>query len=187
VVEAVIKRHGTEEIVDGLLLRTLSAVSGTVSFTPQWDSAGAAPDLYVMEATLRDGFGNVLDRQTDLFNLGVSRAEIGHFGATPERFAAGKAVAMSLTVSNTGSLVISGTAVIDVQSQSGETVAAFDFPIAALPPGEAVEINELWDTRGVGGGPYTMVAYVLYDSTASEPRIAIVRADWRVFQPLVVR
>ena len=94
---------------------------------------------------------------------------------------------MSLTVSNTGSLVISGTAVIDVQSQSGETVAAFDFPIAALPPGEAVEIDELWDTSGVGGGPYAMVAYVLYDSTASEPRIAIVRADWRVFQPLVVR
>lgn len=68
-VSAVVKAAGSEEVVDGLLLSTLTEAQGAVGFAPQWDSTGAAPGLYVVEVTVWDAVGHVQDRQAALIEV----------------------------------------------------------------------------------------------------------------------
>jgi len=74
VVSIIIKQYGSDEIVDGLPLRSLKNVVGDASLTTEWDSNGAETSYYYAEAILTDTAGNMLDKYTVGFGIQVSEA-----------------------------------------------------------------------------------------------------------------
>ena len=189
VVEATLRRYGSAELVDGLLLRTLSGVTGSASFAAQWDSAGFAPGEYVVETVLRNTVGDLLDTATASFRLGLAAAEVTQLAATPEDFRPGDQVTIALTVRNSGTVSLSGTAVVEVRDAGEAVLAQFYEAIGNLAPGGAPSFQHTWDTTGVGPGPYIVVSYVLHDGSSSPPRSTTVTAEaaGRIYLPIVRR
>ncbi|NIS12842.1 MAG: hypothetical protein GWN58_61665, partial [Anaerolineae bacterium] len=160
IVDATIRRNPGGELVDGLLLRTLHQLSGTASFALQWDSRGAPPGYYYVEVKLFDSDSNLLDQDSSTFRLGILSGEITSLQATPELFEVGESVDISMVFENVGTLPISGTAVIEVQTASGILMSGpYTHTIEGLAPGHLVELNEVWDTTGVALGDYRVIGY----------------------------
>ena len=185
VVSAVIAQHGTDELVEGLLLSTLEALTGTASFAPQWDSSGAAAGLYDVDVTLRDETGNLLDRESQMFYLGASAGEMSSLTATPGEFDIGDTIDIAMQFSNTGSAAITGTATIRVLDDGGETVEEFSDEINGLAAGSAVTLAKSWDTTGEEQGTYGVVGHVIYDSASTGPVAVVVTTQRRVYLPLI--
>ena len=93
---------------------------------------------------------------------------------------------MSLTFINTGTVPLTGTTVVRIQTEVGEMVQEFSHDYGNLAPGSRVSFADVWDTLGAARGDYRVVAYVLYDSTATEPRVAIVGTGRSVYLPLIL-
>jgi hypothetical protein len=188
IVEASVRRHGTGERVTGLLLRTLHGLQGAASFSLQWPTAGSDPGAYYVEATLADPAGTILDRSTGPFSLGIPSVEITAFAAMPTHFTPGDRIDLWLVLSNTGTMVISGTAVIQVLDAAGDLVHEFGHEVVDLAPGQEVGSADLWDTSGVAEGTHGLVAYLLYDDLVTEPRTAVVSTETHVYYlPLVMK
>jgi hypothetical protein len=166
VVSAVLERHDSGELVDGLLLSTLKELSGPASFSPQWDSGGFDPGYYDLEVTLKDTSGNVLDRRSEMFRLGISSGEIASFAATPEYFDIGNDIETSITFDNTGTVSITGSAIIKVLGPTGDPVHEFRHEITDLAPAESIGFADMWNASE---DSYTVVGYVMYDSKATVP------------------
>lgn len=191
VVDSGIRRHGSDEVVDGLLLRTLTDLASTASFWTEWDSSGFAPGDYVVDVTLQDDSGNVLDQVSTGFTLGVVAGEITQLSVTPEHFTVGDPITIRFDVGNTGTLNLSGTAVVNVQNGEGGSVREFQHEVTGLAPGQTEHVEDVWGTTGQQDGSYTIVTYLRYDSTTSAPVIvtvsAGVSAEERLYLPVVVR
>ena len=70
-VEAVIRSGSSEDVVDGLPLRTLTDLSGLGTYRAQWDSTGFEAGDYRLEVLVRDAGGAVLDREWTEFAIGT--------------------------------------------------------------------------------------------------------------------
>jgi len=187
IVDASIKRYGSDETVDGLLFRSLDGLTGTASFSPQWDSAGFEPGYYYVEATIRDSAGNVLDREMKQFRLGICAGEVTTFTATPTLFDIGDTIDVSLVFSNTGTVPATGTAIIQVQDDSGEIVEDFRHAVTNLAPANSITFDDAWDTSGAEEGPYTVVGYVLYDSRTTSIEAITVSTEAYIYLPVILK
>jgi hypothetical protein len=189
VVNAAVKRCGTEELVAGLLLRTLTGLSGPASFSLEWDSTGFPNGDYFVEVTLQDGQGKVLDLQGRLIRLGTLSAEITSLSAAPMLFEPGEPVTIDLSFANTGTARSSGTAVIQVR-HGGAVVQEFRHAIENLAPGSTAHFDDIWQTSATGRGTYTVFAYVQYSGMTSDAVSVEVRTtvgEAQVFLPIVVK
>jgi hypothetical protein len=188
VVSAVVSLHGSGAPAGSLMLSTLDAVTGTASFSPVWDSSGAVAGLYDVEVTLRSADGNLLDRESQMFQLGASVGEIVAFTATPGEFDIGDTIDITMIFSNTGTSEITGTAFIRVLDEDGWTVQEFADEIDGLAPGHSVTIGHGWDTTGEPRGTYGIVGYVTYDGLATDPMVVTVTTkEWPIYLPLIMR
>lgn len=187
VIKALVKRYGTGETVEGLPLATLSGLSGAASFTPQWDSSGKAPGQYYVEVTAQDPSGNMLDRRSERLTLGVPEGRVAGLTATPQTFRAGNSVTLSMTFSNTGSVSLTGTAVLRVQTATGTAVQKFKHDIANLAAGSAATLSDTWNTTGAASGAYTVIGYVSYDGGTTEPQIFTLCSGTCIYLPFVLR
>ncbi|MBM4460388.1 MAG: hypothetical protein FJ011_21940, partial [Chloroflexi bacterium] len=187
VVEALIRGYGTGTVADGLLLRTLSAFTGAASFSPQWDSAGYAAGYYAIEATVKDAAGNVLAQSGAGFDLGIVAGEVASLTASPTFFHVGDAIDVALVFSNTGTVPITGTAVIQVTDAAGAIVQEYHHAISGLAPAAALRFDDRWTTSGAAGGQYRIVGYVLYDSRATEIKSVMVGTTRPVHLPLILK
>ncbi|HSW00579.1 MAG TPA: hypothetical protein VLI39_10430 [Sedimentisphaerales bacterium] len=68
-VDTVVRQYGSDELIAGLLLDSLSGLKGTASYSATWDSIAAPPGLYYVETKIVDTAGQVLTRETSLFRL----------------------------------------------------------------------------------------------------------------------
>ena len=75
---------------------------------------------------------------------------------------------MTLVFANTGTLPITGDAVIRVENKTGETMQEFFHEITDMSPGNVLNLADVWDTSGSEEGVYCVVAYVSFDSKATE-------------------
>jgi hypothetical protein len=187
VVSVAVESESSGEIVDGLLLRTLPDVESLASFSSQWNSAGFAPGYYTIQAELRNTNGDVLAREEKSFRVGIASGEITTFTVSPGPFEIGEQVAVSLTFANTGTVPLTGTAVVQIQDQVAGLVEEFSHDYGNLPPGNSASFTDVWDTSGAAIGSYRVVAYVLYESTATEPSVAIVRIGRSIYLPLILK
>jgi hypothetical protein len=132
----------------------------------------------------------VLDRATEMFRLGISSGEITSFTATPTYFDIGDSIDISMFFSNTGTVNITGTAVIKVQDEAGETVQEFWHDVTDLAPGDSNSFDDVWDTSRAEEGTYIIVGYISYDSMTTDPRIAVVstsRPELRIYLPIITK
>ena len=134
-----------------------------------------------------DATGNVLDRAIKQFRLGIYTGEITAFTATPGLFHIGDTVGISMTFHNTGTVPVTGTAVIQVQDASGDVVEAFRHDVESLAPDGTVSFDDNWDSSGAQKGDYTVIGYVLYDSKSTAPQVASITTIARIYLPLVLR
>jgi len=185
IVEAAIRHYSSDTLVDGLLLRSLVGLQGLATYSVQWDSI--EPGLYKAEVTLRNAAGDVLDRATAQFTVGIADGEIATFTVTPTLFEIGEQVAVSLTFANTGTVPLTGTAVVQVQTEVGEAVQEFSHDYSDLAPGNSISFADAWNTAGAASGSYRVLAHVLYESTATEPSVVSVRTYPLLYLPLVLR
>jgi hypothetical protein len=187
VVSALVRRYGSNEVVDGLLLRTLKSFSGTGSFSMAWDIGGRESGGYAVEITLWDTEGNLMDREIVTFQVGISAGEITHFSATPAHFKSGDLIQTLLTFANKGTKPITGQAIIQVQVQDGGIQQKFTHDIVNLQPGSSVELGDTWNTTGSLEDTYRIVGYVMYDSQTTEPAMVLVSTKHRIYLPIVLR
>jgi hypothetical protein len=185
IVAVTIRRYGSDVLVEGLPLRSLVGLQGVATFATQWEST--EPGAYIAEVALRNAAGDVLDRQIVQFTVGIADGEITSFSVTPTVFDPGAPVALSLTFANTGTVPLTGMAMIQVQTDAGAVVHEYSHNFAGLDPDGSTSFVDVWDTTGVARGGYRIVAYVLYESTATEPRVVGVRTNRPVYLPLVVK
>jgi hypothetical protein len=169
VVSAVVKRYGSDELVDGLLLSTLTNLTGPASYSLQWDSDSFEPGDYVVEVLLRDAENNVLDSKTVQFWLGISSGVITTFTATPEHFEIGNVIAINMTFANTGTVNLTGTAIVRVINGAGGTVEEYRHNMTDLLPSGSISFYDTWNTTGAPEGVYSILGYVLYESRSTDP------------------
>jgi len=187
IVSAVVRTQAGDE-VDGLLLRSLKSLTGTASFALQWDSTGFDPGYYAIEAEVRDiTTGSLLDRRVKEFRVGIYAGEVTTFTATPTFFHIGDVISVSLVFSNTGTVPITGTAVIQVQDGVGEVVKEFRHAVTDLAPAHFVGFDDSWDTSGAAEGTFTVVGYVLYGSGATEIETVVVSTETYIYLPAVLK
>lgn len=184
VFSALIRRYPTQEVVDGLQLRTLANLTGKAHFAPPWPTAGVEPGQYAVEAALYEPSGNLLDKKTEVIQVGTIRGDITNFSATPERFDLGGVVDLSMSFENAGTLDIAGRAVMRVQDENGATIQEFSHVFMALPPGDTVYVADGWDTTGALPGSYSILGYVIYNSVTTDPVIAMV-TDTSTVGPII--
>lgn len=176
------------EVVDGLGLRTLHDVFGPSHYGFEWDSTGFASGEYMLWVELLDGEGNVLDSAGERFQLGGAFAELADFSVTPDFFQPGDAIDVSMTISNTGFVPLSGEAHIHVQTAGGvTTTAVFTHTVSDLAPGSTLTFEDVWDTASAAPGDYRILGYFKYGSRTTEVETREVTTLRRVYLPLVLR
>ena len=100
----------------------------------------------------------------------------------------GETVDISMVFDNVGTLPITGTAVIEVQTAEGFTFAGpFTDTVEGLAPGSSVELQRAWDTTGVALGDYRVIGYVLYDARSTGASTVALTNLRRVYLPVVLR
>jgi hypothetical protein len=188
IVSATVRRGLSGELVAGLPLRNLHQVQGAASCALTWNSAGAAAGPYYLDVELRDLNGNLLDQAAAEFQLGITAGEITAFSATPGIFRPGDPIQLSLTFHNTGTVPITGTAVIQIQTGDGLTVThAFAHDIVNLAPDAEIRFDDAWDTTGADEGDYRILGYVRYDAKTSDIGSVTVDTRMHIYLPLIQR
>jgi len=168
IVSTILKPYGSDTMIDSLPLSTLKNLSGYATFSDQWDSTGFNPGYYAAEVTLKDTSGNVLDTKAHMFRLGISSGEVASLTGLPASFDPGDTITLSMNFKNTGTIPITGSAIIKVKDQSGTTIREFKHPVTGLIPTTSITFDDTWDTTNEQEGVYTILSYVLFDSKSSE-------------------
>ncbi len=166
IVEVLVKEESSDEVVDGLLLRTLSQVTQTAYFALEWDSSNFPAGAYYLEANIRDSSGHLIDRRNKSISTGMASIAITDFTATPDA----PYINTGLEFKNIGSVDVSGKAIIIIQDSQGAVVAEFPHDFEDLAPWGSLSFADSWDPSGASGQTYHFQAYVLYDSGCSEVR-----------------
>jgi hypothetical protein len=192
IVSAAVQASSLGEVVEGLPLRALKSLTGTAYFSAQWDGSSFEPGRYRVQVEIKDTAGNVLDRETTQFELGIHAAQVTNLAVTPTMFEIGQAASISLVFSNTGTVPLTGTAIIKVQDQGGAIVETFSHQVAGLAPANSLNLEDDWDTTGIAAGSYQVAGYVLYDSRSTNPAFATVLAvapggGYQIYLPLVLK
>jgi hypothetical protein len=188
VVASAVVRDIQGDFVAGLPLHQLHDLEGWGSLDLAWDSSGVAPGRYALEVELRDLQGHLLDRTATGFQLGITSAQVTDLIATPDFFRPGDTVDITMTLTNTGSLSLTGEAVIQIQVIGGlTTTATFTHTVSDLLPGAGIDLNDVWNTTGVTADDYRIIGYVKYDSRSTNTAAAYVTARRRIYLPLVLR
>jgi hypothetical protein len=187
ILSTLIRRSGSQEIVAGLPLESLDGLQGPASVSFHWDSSGFEPGYYDVEVTLRDPGGAVLATESERFRLGTVSGQILELAVAPTHFQIGDSIDLSLAFHNTGTVALSGTALIQVLDAAGGLAAEFTHDIANLAAGHTEALHDTWDTAGFSDGTYRIIAYVAYDSTATPPATAQVSTHHFIHLPLIMR
>jgi hypothetical protein len=176
VVSGTVYRSGTGEVVGGLPLRTLNGFRGVAACSGVWSSAGREPGLYSLEVEIRTPRGTLLASRSQSFILGTVRGEITDLSASPGYFNPGEQVSLDLAFSNTGAGSISGTGIITVLNDSGETIQEFEHDFDGLAPGGVLTLQSLWDSTGANG-THTVTGVVEYGPYAAGPLTITLQPD----------
>ena len=93
----------------------------------------------------------------------VNKVEVNFAKKVPTGRFATDLVGISMTLENVGTLPVTGTAVIAVETADGVLVGSpFSDTVAGLAPGGSLEFQTDWDTTGVELGDYRVIGYLLY-------------------------
>lgn len=179
---------GDGTVVSGLLLRSLHDLGGPIAFEPSWDSTGTPAGDYRVVVSLVDGDGNILDADEVGFRLGTVQGEVAELTVDPATLDAGPTFDITLVFSNTGTVAITGTAVVSVYPADVLTATAtMTQTLANVLPGTTATFAPTWDATGMPSQDYRIVGLVRYDGRSTAPAEATIEGPNRIFLPLVMK
>lgn len=177
IVSSLIKRYGSEEVVHGLPLWKLVALSGEASFALTWSTNGIPTGDYYLEVMLNDTAGNWLGTRTQNFRVGRPFLNVTNFYVTPKNFDIGQEVEVVMEVLNIGSTSISCRCFFNIL-ESGARLSSLQQDVYLLEPSKSHKFTYTWNTSSaVKGKIYYIVAYVSYDGQTTTPMSAIVSTN----------
>jgi hypothetical protein len=183
-VSAAVYALGSYELVDGMLMDTLSHLSGTATYSLSWDSGDAAIGDYYVIAELHDLQGHLLDTQTEPFSLGMVAAEASNLSA-PAYFEIGESVPLDFWFENTGTVPISGTAVIRVEGLTSGWLTEIEVPVTNLLPTASAHISVSWDSNSKPLDDYQVTAFVIFEGQTTPALTKIMETSYKLRLPLV--
>jgi hypothetical protein len=188
VVSAVVRSERPGSEAHDLLLQTLADLQGLAHFPLRWETDGFAAGNYMIQVEVRDLNGDLLDSTVTTVQLGIISAEVTGLRVTPDSFGPGDPVVISLDFRNTGTVPISGTAVIQVLSYATHEVSAmFQQEVGPVAPGASAPVSVNWTVPSQGLDTYKIAAYVLYRARSTEPLVAVVRSGRLIYLPIVLK
>jgi hypothetical protein len=187
VVRASIQQAASGESTTGLMLQTLDALEGQASFTTWWDTGVYPPGDYSVLVELLDMQGNLLDRGMESFQLGERSAEVFNLSAEPGAVDPGESVALVMDFENAGTVPLTATLVLEVQSDNSGTVEIFTMDTPELVPAESSQITRLWDTYDLPPGRYQVIGYAKYFGMATNVLDVNVTINNKIYLPVVRR
>lgn len=177
VIDVLVRRYGSEEVIDGLPLRALHGLSGEASATMSWDSHGFSPGDYYADVTLNDTSGNWLDKRTCSFRIGKVQINVTSFRVEPRYFKLGETILLDLEAMNTGSCEVSGECIFVIMEE-GMDVQMFLHNFSSLRPGGSIRFNSAWNTSLAKDGViYHILGYVMFESQSTLPTIVVVSTN----------
>ncbi len=72
VISLAIKSYISDELIDGLPIRSLKGLAGEGSYSDTWDTTGTSLGDYYAEAVVTDTYGNIIDSETIGFSIQLS-------------------------------------------------------------------------------------------------------------------
>jgi hypothetical protein len=179
-------RSLSEDVETTLPLRALRALTGTALIDLVITDTLAAGD-YVLDVTLLDMEGRVLDTELTEFTVGIVSGEVTGLTATPALFKPGDNIALALTFQNTGDVPLNGVAVLRVEGDTVTETVEFTHTLTALAPGATTTFNNVWNSTGATGETYRVVGYVTHEFGAFAPQEAMISTRAYIYLPLVLR
>jgi len=189
VVEARVRQTTTDAEVATLLYQSLNALTGEATFAATWDSTGYAPGSYYVEVALCDFAGQVLQKAVQDFQLGIIAGEVVTLTATPATFTIGDVITLALSFRNAGTVPLTGTAFLVLQTADGlTTTLTYTEPLANLLPAQTAQIEATWNTAGAARTDYRLLGYVQHDGRVTGPTMVDLTVKSNsIYLPLVLR
>jgi hypothetical protein len=187
-IDAAIVRPVSGEVVSGLLLKSVHALSGTASIDLPFDGAGIPAGDYAIRVRVLDGESRVMDAATTAVALGIRSGVVTTLNA-PTFFKPGQSINASLTFYNAGDVAYDGVAYIEVYPAETMTrTAIFTQTISHLQPAQSITFPATWNTTGVTNGDYRLIGYVKYaENLTSNAKEVMLSTTAKVYLPLVLR
>ncbi len=173
VMGTLIRRYGSDQVVEGLPLRTLHSLAGVASATMVWNTSGFPTGNYYVEVVVNDTEGNWLDRKTYGFRLGRSLINITKFSVDPQHFKVGDMVEIAAEIVNAGSTTLSGTCFFKILEDE-KLIETLQYNFSSLDPNESLSFVRTWNTSSAKkGAVYSIVAYVYYEGQTTPPIVIL--------------
>lgn len=175
-----------DEVVAALPLHTLAAFTTTADLT--LELAPLPAGTYQAEVTVLDLAGHTLATTYTEVSFGVAQVTSALTG-TPHRFDPGDLIDLSLAVTNTGDVPLTGVLWVRVESTDGlALMTEFTTTLSTLTPGASASFAPAWDSTGAPPGDYRVVGYLTFGSGAvSAPAELYLTTHHRLYLPLVQR
>ncbi len=189
VVSTSLLKNGTGEAVEGFDLAALDQLTGEglLNLAWNWSNPAILPGDYTIEIVIEDMEGHRLAQRSVDINLGVTSGEVTAFSAAPELFQIGENVTGSLEFTNTGSIILSGQVVIQIQTEDGEMITEFTQDFASLAPGASITLPYTWNSTGATAADFRAVGYVSFASQTTPALVIPLTTHAEVYLPLLVR
>ena len=173
----VIKRYGSEEIIDGLALKSLKEFAGDAKISLEWDTKDVSNGTYVIEVTLFDKLNNFIDKKASDFFIGEALITTKEFSVSPKHFSIRDKIDIKLTFKNDGSVKVSGSCIFKI-SEGDAIVKEFTHDFTDLSPGASLEFSDKWDTSSAKKGViYKVIGYVSYLGRTTPPNVEIISTN----------
>ena len=147
---------------------TLEQAQSMCSYSFLWGTGTTTSGHYAVEVTLKDGQGELLDRDSRDIEISGLAGEMTDLQVAPTNFVVGDDVALEATFANSGAWPLSGTLVIRVFDANGELLALFTHEFSDLAASGTVAFNTVWSNASVVARSCRIAAYALYDGKSSE-------------------
>lgn len=186
--DAALVRPASGDVVSGLLLKSVHALSGTATIDLPFSGSGIAAGRYAIRVRALDGEGRVMDSAVADVTLGIQSGAVTALDA-PTFFKPGDLITASLVFSNTGDVALNGVAYIEVYPAGEVTrTASFTQTINALQPAQSITFAPSWHTTGVAEGDYRLIGYVKYaENLTSNAKEINISTTAKLYLPMVLR
>ncbi len=187
-IDAAIVQPASGDVVSGLALKSVHALSGTASIELPFDGTGIAAGQYALRVRVLDGEGRIMDSAMADVTLGIQSGAVTSLDA-PTFFKPGNLIGATLVFSNTGDVALNGVAYIEVYPTDSITrTAIFTQTITNLQPAQSITFAPSWNTTGVAAGDYRLIGYVKYaENLTSNAKEVALSTTAKVYLPLVLR
>jgi hypothetical protein len=172
-----VKKEISDEVIFTFPQKSIKKLSGKDSISVTWEPKKIPTGDYMVEAKLKDEFGNILDSEIYSFRVGKILGKVHDFSVLPEYFSIGDKIKLSLKFENAGSCDLNGNCIFQIK-EGKKTIKDTIQEFTDLQPGKFSNFSYSWDTKDAKKGAiYHIFGYVYYNGTATPAEYRVVSTN----------